>query len=193
MLPYVLGPTFLLRGNPWNWIGEDGGVKIADIERAYANPPRSTRQLLHPDQYWLDPDKVVAPLTLPDMSSVLGNGWTRALSGSIGELGLSVLTGARLDFEKPEAILPARWTNGAATGTAGDLFHHYVNGEQSATVLVTRWETTSDAEEFDRALAAKGRVAFRYGVNFVVLAGDYGEAGEALSSAALQGASYWAK
>jgi hypothetical protein len=193
MMPYLLGPTFLLRGNPWNWIGPGGGVRIADLDKAYANPPRSTRQVLHPDQYWQNPDKKWEPLTLSDLSSILGRGWTKATAGSIGELGLSVLTGARVDFEQPEVILSNRWTNDAAAGTTGDLFHHYVNGDRSVTVLVTRWETTQDAEEFDRALAAKGKIAFRYGVNFIVLAGDYGDAGEALASAALQGASYWPK
>jgi hypothetical protein len=168
-------------------------VRIDDLDRAYANPPRSTRQLLHPDQYWHDPDKKQPPLTLDDLSPVLGPGWSKAASGSIGELGLSVLTGARVDFDQPDVILPARWTNDAATGANGDLFHHYVDGERAVTVLVTRWESVQDAEEFDRALAAKGKIAFRYGVNFIVLAGDYGDKGEALASAALQGASYWPK
>jgi hypothetical protein len=191
MLPYVLGFTFLLRGKPWEWALGDG-VLIADLERAYKNPPQSTRQILHPEQYWVGrADRTSEHLGLPDLSSVLGNGWSKATDGSIGELGLAVLTGSRNAIEFPWALLPSRWTNEAASGTVGDVYHHYVNGDRTATVLLTRWETERDAEEFDRALLAKGRYFFRYGVNVLVLAGDVGDRAEPLALAALQGAKFW--
>jgi hypothetical protein len=50
---------------------------------------------------------------LPDLSKVLGPGWLKATEGSIGELGLAVLTGSRQTIEVPWALLPNRWTNGA--------------------------------------------------------------------------------
>lgn len=192
-MPYILGITFLLRGNLFNWIGPDGGVRIADIDTAYAHPPRSTRHILHPDEYWHAPERPRRTLSLPDLSPVLGTGWSRALEGCIGELGLSVLTGARVDLGAPEALLPTRWTHAAATGTVGDVFHHYVNGDRRATILLTRWETERDAEEFERALVNRGGTFFRYGVNFVLLAGDFGDRGEALATAALQKASFWSQ
>ncbi len=190
ILPYILGFTFLLRGSPWLW---ENGVPAAEIDEAYAHPPRSTRQILHPEQYWggmwrKDPP----PLTLPDLARVLGPGWTKACDGSIGELGLAVLTGSKLDITQMEALLPSRWTNEAATGTQGDVYHHYVAGERRLTVLLTRFETLRDAEQFDRALKSRGRYFMRYGAHVLVLAGDLDPALAApLATAALQGVSYW--
>jgi len=192
MMPYILGITFLLRGNIFNWLGPNGGVRVDDLDQAYANPPRSTRHILHPDQYWQNPDRAWERLTLPDLSSVLGHGWSKGVEGSIGELGLSVLTGAKVDLEQGEALLPTRWIDAASTGTTGDVFHHYVNGPCRATVLATRWETEHDAEEFERALTARGRRFVRYGVNLLILAGDIGDKADAVSIAAFERARYFA-
>jgi len=105
-----------------------------------------------------------------------------------------VLTGSHLDLTQTDAILPARWTNDAAIGTSGDVYHHYVNGEKSLTVLLTRWETLRDAEQFDTALVSRGKYFLRYGAHVLVLAGDVDPAaGPALASAALQGVGYWPK
>ncbi len=190
ILPYLLGFSFLLRGSPWLW---ENGVPTDEVNEAYAHPPRSTRQILHPEQYWggkwrKDPP----PLTLADISKTLGPGWTKAVEGSIGELGLAVLTGSTLDINQPEALLPSRWTNEAATGTTGDVYHHYVNGPKRFTVLLTRWETMRDAEQFDRALVNRGKFFMRYGGTVLVLAGDVDAdmAGQ-VASAALQGVNYW--
>lgn len=192
ILPYVLGFTFLLRGNPWMW---EDGIPQKDFDEAYANPPRSTRQILHPEQYWWGNwRKDPPPLALPDLSSALGPGWKKAAAGSIGELGLAVLTGSQLDLTRGDVLLPSRWTNDAAIGTQGDVYHHYQNGERSMTVLLTRWESMRDAEQFDRALVSRGKYFLRYGAHVLVLAGDVDAAqGPTLASAALQGVSYWVK
>src|SRR5262245_29134401 len=192
ILPYILGFTFLLRGSPWLW---ENGVPTAEIDEAYANPPRSTRQILHPEQYWWGNWRKDPPaLALPDVSKQLGPGWKKAAAGSIGELGLAVLTGSHLDLTQVDALLPSRWTNDAAIGTQGDTYHHYVNGDRSVTVLLTRWESMRDAEQFDKALISRGKYFMRYGAHVLVLAGDVDPAqGPTLASAALQGVSYWVK
>jgi hypothetical protein len=191
ILPYLLGFTFLLRGAPWEWSLGDG-VVIADLHQAYLNPPQSTRQILHPEQYWLSATPADRQrLTLPDLASVLGPGWAKTTEGSIGELGLAVLTGSREAIELPWALLPSRWTNEAAVGTLGDVYQHYVNGEKTATALLTRWETERDAAEFDRALMSRGKRFYRYGVSLLVLAGDVGESADAVALTAFQGATYW--
>ena len=190
LLPYVLGFSFLLRGEPWQWHLD--GMRLADIDTAYAHPPRSTRQILHPEQYWVGRTPPPAPaLELPDLSAILGPGWSRAAAGSIGELGLAVLTRAPLAIDSPEILLPARWTNKAASGVVADVFNHYVDGESRVTVLVTRWETNDDAREFDEGLVSRGKHVFRFGANVLLLAGDVGDKGEPLASAALQGLKYW--
>jgi hypothetical protein len=191
ILPYLLGFTFLLRGAPWEWALGDG-VVIADLHQAYLNPPQSTRQILHPEQYWIGAKYADRQrLTLPDMASVLGPGWAKATEGSIGELGLAVLTGSREAIELPWALLPSRWTNDAAVGTVGDMYQHYVNDERTVTALLTRWETERDSAEFDRALMNRGKRFYRYGVSLLVLSGDVGDTADALALAAFDGATYW--
>ena len=190
MLPYLLGFSFLLHGKPWDWAWGNG-VLTSDIAKAYADPPRSTREILHPEQYWDAPSRLQREqLTLPDLSAALGKGWSRTIEGSIGELGLAVLTGSRNRLELPWALLPSRWTTEAATGTVGDVYQHYVNGERSATVLLTRWETERDGWQFREALVAKGRRFAQFGVNVLVLAGDVGDSADAVSLAAFQGLRY---
>jgi hypothetical protein len=191
LAPYFLGFTFLLRGKPWVW--QLDGVAYPDLDQAYREPPRSTRQILHPEQYWasLRRREAPQPLTLPDLSKVLGPGWSKVTEGSIGELGLAVMTGAQVRMDSPEVLLPARWTNRAAAGILADLYQHYVSGEQRVTVLATRWETEDDAQEFDAALKYRGQSFFRMGCNVLLLAGDVGDKAEALALAALQGARYF--
>ena len=191
LLPYLLGFSFLLRGKPWDfYVG--GGVKVADVDHCYANPPFSTREILHPEQYWVARERnPPLRLTLPDLSPVLGGGWSKATEGAIGELGLTVLTGSREEIGLPWALLPTRWVNEASTGTVGDVYQHYVNADRTLTLLLTRWETERDAEEFDRALLNKGKYYFRYGVSVLVMAGDVGDKVDALATAALQGAKFW--
>jgi hypothetical protein len=191
LLPYLLGFSFLLQGKPWEfYLG--GGVQAKDIDEAYRFPPYSTRQIIHPEQYWMGRARYKEQhLTLPDLSAALGPGWAKVAEGSIGELGLAVLTGSRQSIEVPWALLPSRWTNDAAVGAVGDVYHHYVSGERRVTVLLTRWDTEIDADQFSKALTAKGRFFYRYGVNFIMIAGDIGDRAEGVGITALQGTKFW--
>jgi hypothetical protein len=191
LLPYLLGFTFLLQGKPWEfYLG--GGVYRSDIDAAYQNPPFSTRQIIHPEQYWYGRKRYQQlRLTLPDLSSTLGPGWKKATDGSIGELGLAVLTGNRQGIDVQWALLPSRWTNKAATGVLGDVYHHYVNGERRVTVLLTRWETEDDADQFDQALLNKGKHFFRFGMHVGMISGDIGDRAQPVAVTALQGAKFW--
>ena len=191
VLPYLLGFSFLLHGKPWDW-AFGNGVLIDDIQKAYADPPLSTREILHPEQYWVARNRLRPDaLRLPDLSPALGKGWTKALENSIGELGLTVLSGFRDPIEFPWALLPTRWTNEAATGTVGDVYQHYVNGQRSLTVLLTRWETERDAWQFEQAIVDKGQYYSRFGVNLLLLSGDVENRGDAIALAAFQGMNYW--
>jgi hypothetical protein len=189
LLPYTLGFSFLLRGKPWEWLFN--GVRIDDIEHAYADPPHSTTEILHPDQYWGGHRVGAKSVSLPDLTAVLGPGWSLSATGSIGELGLTLLTGSQVNTESYEALLPTRWITPGAWGTAGDMYHHYVNGDRKVTVLLTRWESMHDADEFQRALRGASKTQFRVGANVVVLVGDVGDKGQALATTATQGLPYW--
>ena len=70
---------------------EDG---FDGIDRAYEKLPRSTEQILHPEKYlsWEAPHDVV----LPDLASVLGNGWEQRDTGVLGELLTAIYLGTFL-------------------------------------------------------------------------------------------------
>ena len=192
MLPYTLGFSFLLRGKPWEWLYD--GVRMEDIEQAYREPPHSTREVLHPEQYWGGRREKAPEVPLSDLSTILGPGWSLALTGSIGELGLTMLTGSQLKPDSLAALLPTEWITQGATGNAGEVYQHYVNGGQKVTVFLTRWESPRDADEFERSLRLPraSKSLFRVGVNFVVLLGDFGDKGQPLATEAVRGLSYWA-
>ena len=189
LLPYTLGFSFLLRGKPWEFLFD--GVRIEDIERAYTEPPRSTREILHPEQYWGNRGEQKPPLQLPDLSSVLGPGWSKVASGTIGELGLSILTGSRLKLQGIDALLPTRWTTEGADGTAGDVYHHYTNGDRKVTLLLTKWEALRDAEQFRRHLRGGNKIVYDLGVNVIIMVGDISDRGDDLAIQAAQGLTYW--
>jgi hypothetical protein len=185
LAPYVLGLSFLLRGD----VGRlAAGIDPGDLDRAFEDPPVSTEQLLHPEKYWeRGRTDVPRPVPLPDLSPQLGPGWSLAAQGNLGELILAILTGVTgPDLLSPEGALPERWTNAAAAGVAGDVYHLYVNGDRSLTVLGTLWDTDADALEFQRSLRlGGGRRSFGYGPAVVIMGGDVEGRAESLAPAAV--------
>jgi hypothetical protein len=187
---YVLGLSFLMRGDVTRL---RNGVNPSDLSAAFKDPPQSTEQILHPEKYWNRGARdLPRPVNVPDLSKRLGKGWSLAARGSMGELGLASLTGAgRLDLSSPDALRPEAWTNRGAAGIGGDLYHHYVNGTRSVTVVATVWDTEGDAVEFQEALVTVPRKrSYRFGDAVVLLTGeDQGPAAEALAAEVLSGLS----
>ena len=186
---YVLGMSFLFRGDASGMLL---GIPAADFDRAFRDPPRSTEQILHAEKYWdVTRRDTPTPPTPSDLSRTLGPGWSLVGSGSLGELVLATMAGtAALDMGSPDAVLPARWTNTAAAGTAGDVYQHYASGSRSATVLTTRWETEKDAAEFQDGLRSVPRSrSYRASTAVVILGGDdLGAAAPGVAAIALQAA-----
>ncbi len=122
---------------------EAGGWEA--INRAYANPPRSTKQVLHPERYLEEPDSPMR-VVVPDLGGVLGEGWTLFLQDTMGEF----VAGLYLD-----ALLPEETAWQAADGWDGDTFVAWEQ-EDGSRVLVWRtiWESTVEATEFEHALVA---------------------------------------
>jgi hypothetical protein len=181
LAPYILGMAFLLRGEMIRM--KTGGITPSDIDHAFSDPPQSTEQILHPEKYW-DPARRDLPrrVSFPDLSGTLGPGWKRAEKGDLGELTLALITG--LDPGDPTSTDHPleRWTNDAASGWGGDLWHLYRNGERAVTVLATVWDTEKDAREFASGLRlpAGARIK-RKGDAVIVVAGDAeGKTGELL-------------
>jgi hypothetical protein len=166
--PYVLGVTFLARG---------------DVDAAWAHPPRSSEQILHPDKYWnpklRDEPK---PVSIPDPSRALGEGWTRAGSGVLGELTLGSLVGAATPAAADLATGSVAWTNAAASGWGGDRFELWTSGDASVVLLATVWDTPKDASEFAAALpVGRAGLSFkRAGTKVGIVAGQFGDRRDAL-------------
>jgi hypothetical protein len=186
MAPYMLGPSFLCRGDSSRLAS--GILSPRDIDHAIQEPPVSTEQILHPEKYW-DRDRRDEPrvVTLPDLSATLGEGWKLSLTAGLGELTIAVLTGAgSVDPNSRDATLPSSWTNAAAAGWGGDRLHLYQSEKGTATVLATVWDSARDAQEFEAALSnAPPKVTLRRGDAVVVVVADAGVELKALATAAL--------
>ena len=153
--PYVLGMSFLLRGSL-----EDltSSFPRGDVNAAWATPPRSSEQILHPEKYW-DPSLRDEPkrVVIADPTSVLGPGWTRAGAGVLGELTLGSLVGAPTPAEMLQAADGSAWTNAAAAGWGGDRFEVWTKGAEAIVLVATFWDRADDAVEFDAALGRHRR------------------------------------
>jgi type IV pilus biogenesis protein CpaD/CtpE len=124
-----------------------GGYSAVDV--AFANPPDSTEQILHPEKYVAREKPTVVSLSQPSPAAV-GAGWTKAGEDTLGELVIRIwLT---------EGGVPSAQARTAVAGWGGDRIALY-RGQNGATgvFIRTQWDTPTDAAEF--ALAAKTAIA----------------------------------
>lgn len=117
----------------------------------FRSPPESTEQIIHPEKY-LIPSEFDAPttITLPNLSSRLGEKWRLCLENCTGELMIRVL------FEQNEMRENAYTI---AEGWDGDWYQLYTRASPtekedplSSYLLIWRsvWDSAEDAREFYR-------------------------------------------
>jgi hypothetical protein len=130
MFPYEAGFLFVTQ------LYADGGWPAVDA--AYANPPLSTEQILHPERY---PDDVPQVVTLPPLTDTLGAGWRMVDTDVMGEFQLKLYLDVHAGSSEAEA---------AAEGWDGDRYAVHWREDESGFVLVLRlaWDTPTDAAEF---------------------------------------------
>jgi len=114
----------------------------AALNKAFADPPASTEQVLHYKHKYLDERDAPTPVELPDCTPILGEGWTRVAEDVLGELYTQVLFRQHLSFLR--AGKPSR-------GWDGDRLHLYRAGDETVLIWRTVWDTEKDAEEFAEA------------------------------------------
>lgn len=139
--PYVAGLEFVQylhrRGN---W---------AAVNKAYANLPTSTEQILHPEKYVAaeQPIEVAAP----PLTDTLGSGWRMIDDDVLGEWTTYLILSSGADVA---AQLDERTSLAASRGWGGDHYQVYFNDAISQTVLAAEWiwDTPRDATEFKQAL-----------------------------------------
>jgi len=136
LFPYQTGLAFvtgLQRSGGW-----------AAVNAAYANPPASTEQLLHPEKY--ASHEAVLPVDVPtDLAKRLGPGWTVPLVDSLGEFQLRIwLRDVGKTSEADADAGAAGWGGDRvvlATGPSGAW----------AVAVASRWDSAAATGQFAAA------------------------------------------
>ncbi|MDE2928618.1 MAG: hypothetical protein OXT71_19720 [Acidobacteriota bacterium] len=134
LFPYVQGARFLqhyVRRHGW-----------PGVDRLYADLPRSTEQILHPEKYESPKDEPthVEPPPLP---AGLGGRWERIYRNVLGEFMFRLILDQFLEAD------PAR---GAAAGWDGDSVQLFEGAEGELALWIRSvWDTEQDAAEFVEA------------------------------------------
>jgi len=132
-----------------NWEGrqfaqtlyERGGWEAVDD--AYADPPQSTEQVLHPERYG---DEASAPIAVrvPGMSGAPGEGWSVVLEDTLGEFVMGLYL---------RLILPEERAWLAVDGWGGDTFVLWEHEDgRELSLWRSIWDTAEEAVEFESAL-----------------------------------------
>jgi hypothetical protein len=141
VFPYTDGLLFAQRvkltGKDWS-----------AIDAAYARPPLSTEQILHPERYLGESPDWPTRALLDRPETWLGDGWRVAGSETMGELGVALL----LSESAPGVAAEA-----AAAGWDGDRLVVWRDGTRGAAAWVSTWDTEADAVEFAEAATALAR------------------------------------
>ena len=131
LFPYEYGDEFA------RFVYEIGNYPM--LNEAWANPPQSTEQILHPEKFLAEEGPLL--VTLPDLQTVLGDEWTLAAESVLGEFMLGQYLAQQLTETQVES---------AVSGWGGDRFAIYTNEADGSFLLAlhTVWDTTSDSSEF---------------------------------------------
>ena len=137
--PYAIQKSFVFEieeGIPFALAVQLSGPR--GVNQALANPPTSTEQILHPEKYFQN--ELPIPVSLPDLVTDLGAGWSQTDSNVMGEFSLRIYleTGVGENFA---AI--------AAAGWGGDRYILLRDAQdERVLVMLIDWDTEKDAKEF---------------------------------------------
>jgi hypothetical protein len=133
LFPYEAGWVFA------QLLHQDGGY--AAIDRAFARPPRSTEQILHPEKY--AGGEAPVAVKIPPLALGLGGTWQTLRTDVFGELVLRLLLEQHVGWPTAEA---------AAAGWGGDAYTILEDADGRRVVAtVTVWDTESDAAQMYNA------------------------------------------
>jgi hypothetical protein len=142
--PPIFRETFdfaYVRGLEFVMVLQEGGWDA--VNAAYADPPQSTEQILHPEKYLSrDEPQIVA---LPPLTDTLGAGWHLVRADTLGEFQTGLFLAQRLG----QGIVDR-----ASQGWDGDQYALYANNGQGVLVYGTVWDSSQDREEFVTAYQA---------------------------------------
>jgi len=135
LFPYTSGLAFV------EGLWATGGWSAVDS--AYATPPDSTEQIMHPEKFVAHEQP--ATIEIPDdLAARLGAGWRADMQDTMGEFGL-------LGWLSRGGGVSDSVASAAAAGWAGDRVVLVSHGATFGLAVQTTWDTTADAAEFAAA------------------------------------------
>jgi len=146
---YIAGVEFTLR-----LFQRDG---FTAIDAAFADPPVSTEQIMHPEKY---PDDQPFEVFLPDFNAVLDLDLRELDRGMVGEWYTYLILAKGRD---PSFRLPDAQARKAAGGWGSDAYAVYQDDTSGEIYLAVQWvwDTRSDADDFFQAF--EDYCTFRWG------------------------------
>ena len=145
LFPYEQGADFVqtFRGGSGSWKALDNVIRF--------RPPATTEQLIHPEKYAIDERAV--PVRSADLGRVLGSGWRRTSSSTVGEI----------DLRELFKIVGGAPRDGAAAGWGGGRFELWQRAaaggcaspcvRRDVGVMALAWDTTGDRLRAEKAFA----------------------------------------
>lgn len=136
LFPYVKGQVFVQS------LIDAGGWDAVDA--AYANPPVTTEQILHPEKY---PDNKPVVVDMPDLTAGLDGSWEELDRNVMGEwyTHLILARGWNPQFNMDDAE-----SQKAAAGWDGDTYVYYGSTDSTGYLFAWRstWEGKTDTNEY---------------------------------------------
>jgi len=121
------------------------------VNRLFSDPPLSTKQLLHPENYYA---KRMDPVQITPWSLIRQFGSQKIVEETLGEFLIRALLSQTLSKEEAAQ---------AAAGWAGDNLFAFQQGEELVLGWVTAWDNPKDAQEFYSSY--RGALEKRYGIS----------------------------
>jgi hypothetical protein len=151
--PFVWKPALAAYTAGQGFVDAGGKARLAE---AFANPPRSSEQILHPEKYW-DAGRRDDPIRVRFALDQLPAGWKIAGEDTLGEVGLALLTMPQeerkgIDPSDLGAMIGMKFTNTAASGWDGDRLLMIEKDGVRIVDLVVVFDTEQDVVEFHDAM-----------------------------------------
>lgn len=128
------------------------------VDTAYANPPSSSEQILHPEKYFAGERGQL--LIDPSLADALGEGWQPLSDGVLGEWMTYLLLAQGADTD---ARLTESAARGAAQGWGGDELQAYRRATDQTITFVQHWVMDTDADANQLAQAMLTHLSLRFG------------------------------
>lgn len=138
--PYAYGLDFvsLLQEKGWQ-----------AVDAAYADPPQSTEQILHPEKYLSSDEPEI--IALPPLTDTLGTGWRLVEAETLGEFQTSLYLAQQVNQETADL---------ASQGWDGDQYAVYAQDDAIVLAFATVWDSVTDREEFVSAYTQYAEAKF---------------------------------